>query len=136
MDLPSLLGHPAFPETMERLGTTAVIESLVHPDDLEAVRDAMLSGSWLTPEEKRPRKAGKGRPPRKGRGGWNRTTVARRVTIEKIELFLCRLPLVHFFETSFGRSYDRTFVLIRVEGYDVRISPRVAELMVNARNPR
>ena len=36
--------------------------------------------------------------------------------IEKIELFLCRLPLVHFFETSFGRSYDRTFVLIRLEG--------------------
>jgi O-succinylbenzoate synthase len=38
------------------------------------------------------------------------------MTIDKIELFLCRLPLVHFFETSFGRSYDRTFVLIRVEG--------------------
>jgi O-succinylbenzoate synthase len=38
------------------------------------------------------------------------------VKIEKIELFLCRLPLVQFFETSFGRSYDRTFVLIRVEG--------------------
>jgi len=38
------------------------------------------------------------------------------VKIEKIELFLCRLPLVHFFETSFGRSYDRTFVLIRVAG--------------------
>jgi o-succinylbenzoate synthase len=38
------------------------------------------------------------------------------VKIEKIELFLCRLPLVHFFETSFGRSYDRTFILIRVEG--------------------
>ena len=36
--------------------------------------------------------------------------------IEKIELFLCRLPLVHFFETSFGRSYDRTFVLVRVAG--------------------
>ena len=36
--------------------------------------------------------------------------------IEKIELFLCRLPLVHFFETSFGRSYDRMFVLIRLEG--------------------
>ena len=36
--------------------------------------------------------------------------------IEKIELFLCRLPLVQFFETSFGRSYDRTFVLIRVQG--------------------
>jgi o-succinylbenzoate synthase len=38
------------------------------------------------------------------------------VKIDKIELFLCRLPLVHFFETSFGRSYDRTFVLVRVEG--------------------
>ena len=38
------------------------------------------------------------------------------MTIDKIELFLCRLPLVHFFETSFGRSYDRTFVLVRVEG--------------------
>jgi O-succinylbenzoate synthase len=38
------------------------------------------------------------------------------VTVEKIELFLCRLPLVHFFETSFGRSYDRTFVLVRVLG--------------------
>ena len=38
------------------------------------------------------------------------------MTIDRIELFLCRLPLVHFFETSFGRSYDRTFVLIRVEG--------------------
>ena len=36
--------------------------------------------------------------------------------IDTIELFLCRLPLVHFFETSFGRSYDRTFVLVRVEG--------------------
>ena len=36
--------------------------------------------------------------------------------IEKIELFLCRLPLVHFFETSFGRSYDRTFILVRIEG--------------------
>jgi O-succinylbenzoate synthase len=36
--------------------------------------------------------------------------------IDRIELFLCRLPLVHFFETSFGRSYDRTFVLIRVAG--------------------
>jgi O-succinylbenzoate synthase len=38
------------------------------------------------------------------------------VKIEKIELFLCRLPLVQFFETSFGRSYDRMFVLVRVEG--------------------
>jgi O-succinylbenzoate synthase len=29
---------------------------------------------------------------------------------------LCRLPLVSFFETSFGRSYDRSFLLIRLEG--------------------
>ena len=36
--------------------------------------------------------------------------------IDRLELFLCRLPLVHFFETSFGRSYDRSFVLARMEG--------------------
>jgi len=36
--------------------------------------------------------------------------------IDRLELFLCRLPLVHFFETSFGRSYDREFILVRVEG--------------------
>jgi O-succinylbenzoate synthase len=36
--------------------------------------------------------------------------------IDRIELRLCKLPLVSFFETSFGRSYDRTFVLARVEG--------------------
>jgi O-succinylbenzoate synthase len=38
------------------------------------------------------------------------------VRIDRLELRLCRLPLVSFFETSFGRSYDRTFLLIRVEG--------------------
>jgi O-succinylbenzoate synthase len=38
------------------------------------------------------------------------------VRVDRLELFLCRLPLVHFFETSFGRSYDRTFVLVRIEG--------------------
>jgi hypothetical protein len=38
------------------------------------------------------------------------------VRIDRIELRLCRLPLVHFFETSFGRSYDRTFVLATVFG--------------------
>jgi o-succinylbenzoate synthase len=38
------------------------------------------------------------------------------VNIERIELRLLRLPLVHFFETSFGRSYDRTFVLVRLDG--------------------
>ena len=36
--------------------------------------------------------------------------------IERLELRLITLPLVRFFETSFGRSYDRTFVLVRVEG--------------------
>ncbi|HVB37430.1 MAG TPA: hypothetical protein VND92_02795, partial [Vicinamibacterales bacterium] len=36
--------------------------------------------------------------------------------IERLELRLLRLPLVHFFETSFGRSYDRTFVLVRLDG--------------------
>jgi len=36
--------------------------------------------------------------------------------IDRLELRLCRLPLVSFFETSFGRTYDRTFLLARVEG--------------------
>jgi O-succinylbenzoate synthase len=36
------------------------------------------------------------------------------VRIERLELRLLRLPLVHFFETSFGRSYDRQFLLITV----------------------
>lgn len=36
--------------------------------------------------------------------------------ITRLELFLCRLPLVQFFETSFGRSYEREFLLARVEG--------------------
>ncbi len=36
--------------------------------------------------------------------------------IDRIEVRLLRLPLVHFFETSFGRSYDRTFILVKVEG--------------------
>jgi O-succinylbenzoate synthase len=36
--------------------------------------------------------------------------------IDRLELFLCRLPLVHFFETSFGRSYERSFILARMEG--------------------
>ena len=36
--------------------------------------------------------------------------------IDRLELRLCRLPLVSFFETSFGRSYDRTFLLACVDG--------------------
>jgi O-succinylbenzoate synthase len=37
------------------------------------------------------------------------------VRIERIELRLLRLPLVRFFETSFGRVHDRSFVLVTVE---------------------
>jgi O-succinylbenzoate synthase len=38
------------------------------------------------------------------------------VRIERIELRLLRLPLVRFFETSFGRIHDRPFVLVTVTG--------------------
>jgi O-succinylbenzoate synthase len=38
------------------------------------------------------------------------------LTIDRLELRLLRLPLVHFFETSFGRSVDRTFVLVIAHG--------------------
>jgi O-succinylbenzoate synthase len=37
------------------------------------------------------------------------------VKIDRVELSLLRLPYVHFFETSFGRAYDRTFTLIRID---------------------
>jgi O-succinylbenzoate synthase len=37
------------------------------------------------------------------------------VRIERIELRLLRLPLVRFFETSFGRIHERPFVLVTVE---------------------
>jgi O-succinylbenzoate synthase len=40
------------------------------------------------------------------------------VRIDRLELRLCRLPLVSFFETSFGRSYERQFLLVRLEGED------------------
>ena len=36
--------------------------------------------------------------------------------IERLELRLIRLPLVHFFETSFGRIDDKHFILARVDG--------------------
>ena len=36
--------------------------------------------------------------------------------IERIELRLLRLPLVRFFETSFGRIHDRSFVIVTVHG--------------------
>ncbi len=38
--------------------------------------------------------------------------------IKKIELTEIDLPLVHFFETSFGRTTDRRIILVRVEGED------------------
>jgi O-succinylbenzoate synthase len=38
------------------------------------------------------------------------------VRIERIELRLLRLPLVRFFETSFGRIYERPFVLVTLDG--------------------
>jgi o-succinylbenzoate synthase len=44
---------------------------------------------------------------------YNRCPLMR---IDRVELRLLRLPLVHFFETSFGRSYDRAFLLVIVEG--------------------
>ena len=35
--------------------------------------------------------------------------------IERLRLRLIRLPLVAFFETSFGRVYDKTFILVTLE---------------------
>jgi O-succinylbenzoate synthase len=38
------------------------------------------------------------------------------VRIERLELRLLKLPLVHFFETSFGRIHDKHFMLVRADG--------------------
>jgi O-succinylbenzoate synthase len=38
------------------------------------------------------------------------------VKIERLELRLVKLPLVHFFETSFGRIDDKHFIVIRADG--------------------
>jgi O-succinylbenzoate synthase len=38
------------------------------------------------------------------------------VKIERLELRLLKLPLVHFFETSFGRIDDKHFILVRADG--------------------
>ncbi len=38
--------------------------------------------------------------------------------IKSIELTEINLPLVHFFETSFGRTYERRIILVRVEDVD------------------
>lgn len=42
--------------------------------------------------------------------------------IEAIELREIRLPLVHFFETSFGRTYERNILLVRVRDTDGGVS--------------
>ena len=36
--------------------------------------------------------------------------------IDRLDVKLLRLPLAQFFETSFGRSYEKSFLLIRLEG--------------------
>src|SRR5256884_9885343 len=40
------------------------------------------------------------------------------VQIQSIELREIRLPLIHFFETSFGRTTERRIVLVRVVDRD------------------
>lgn len=53
-----------------------------------------------------------------GRNPWLRASalpLTHPVIIDRIELRALRLPLVRHFETSFGRSYDRTFLIVRVE---------------------
>ena len=40
--------------------------------------------------------------------------------IERLQLRLIRLPLVAFFETSFGRVYDKTFILVTLDGEGVQ----------------
>jgi O-succinylbenzoate synthase len=37
--------------------------------------------------------------------------------IERLRLRLIRLPLVAFFETSFGRIYEKTFILVSLDGH-------------------
>ncbi len=40
------------------------------------------------------------------------------LTIRSVELIEIKMPLVHFFETSFGRTYERRIILVRVEDSD------------------
>ncbi len=40
------------------------------------------------------------------------------IKLKSIELTEINLPLVHFFETSFGRTYERQIILVRVEDTD------------------
>jgi o-succinylbenzoate synthase len=41
------------------------------------------------------------------------------VRIERLELRLLKLPLVHFFETSFGRIHEKHFILVRLDAAGV-----------------
>ena len=43
--------------------------------------------------------------------------------IERLHIRLLRLPLVRHFETSFARSYDRHFLLVRLEGTRATVVP-------------
>ena len=40
--------------------------------------------------------------------------------IDRLELRLLKLPLVHFFETSFSRVYDKHFILVTLDAGNVR----------------
>ncbi len=40
------------------------------------------------------------------------------IKLKSVELIEINLPLVHFFETSFGRTYERRIILVRVEDAD------------------
>src|SRR3954447_14639310 len=40
------------------------------------------------------------------------------IKLRTINLTEINLPLVHFFETSFGRTYERRIILVRVEDED------------------
>jgi o-succinylbenzoate synthase len=42
------------------------------------------------------------------------------VRIDRLELRLLKLPLVHFFETSFGRIYDKHFIVVTLDGGGAR----------------
>ena len=38
--------------------------------------------------------------------------------VRSVELTEINMPLVHFFETSFGRTYERRIILVHVEDAD------------------
>jgi o-succinylbenzoate synthase len=40
------------------------------------------------------------------------------INVRSVELIEINLPLVHFFETSFGRTYERRIILVRIEDID------------------